>query len=91
MIKIAKQIGTQLVLVYIPSAPYENDYPLKRMSEWGRHNGVLVIDTLLALNEAAKKEKVYWTKDVHCNEKGYNVIVENVYRCILKNKLIESF
>jgi len=88
MLQIANKIGAQLMLVYIPSKPYENDYASKRLIEWGERNGVLVVNTLPAINNASLREKVYWTKDIHCTEAGYRVIAEIIYSELIEKKLI---
>lgn len=85
ILKIARRNNAKLAIVYFPLKPDEISYPLERLMNWGRKHNVLVIDPIFALIEAAKGEKVYWEKDVHCTEAGYRVIAETVY-----SKLIEA-
>ena len=90
MVAIANKIGAHIVFIYIPAKPYENDYAQQRLIAWGRNNGVLVVDTLSAINKASTKEKVYWTKDVHCTEAGYRVIAEEARAKLIKTRLIPA-
>ncbi|MBN2121064.1 MAG: SGNH/GDSL hydrolase family protein [Candidatus Omnitrophica bacterium] len=80
MISVAKKARAQIAFIYIPSETQEKEYARRRLRAWGQKQGVLVIDTLPALRNAEKDEKVYWEQDIHCTQEGYRVIAETVFR-----------
>jgi len=48
------------------------------------------VDNERAFAELKNKEEYFAFDKVHCNEKGYGIMAENLYKCIKENNLIEQ-
>ena len=91
MIKIAEQIKSKMIIVHIlQSGPWDRsrEYPAERLASLCENNGIGFIDVLPAMRSASTRGSLYWEKDGHCNENGYEVIAETVYSELGKDKVI---
>jgi lysophospholipase L1-like esterase len=91
MIALARQMSANIVFIHIPQmAPWDEtaSYPANRLAAWCERRDVPFIDVLPAMREAAKKHKIYYEKDGHCNSDGYHAIAEAIYAGLLNKKLV---
>jgi hypothetical protein len=91
MIALARQMNADIVFIHIPQmAPWDEtaSYPAKRLAAWCERRDIPFIDVLPAMQEAAKKHKIYYEKDGHCNPEGYRVIAEAIQSELLNKRLV---
>jgi len=88
IIEIAKK---PVVIIHIPQDNLNNknaSYPAERLSNFCKKSGCYFIDTLPAMREASKTQRLYWKRDGHCNSVGYKIIAETIYSQLLENNLV---
>jgi len=94
MIRRAQKRGIKVILQSYPDYQIRYRHINTVLKEVAQKNRVVFIDNECIFNKLALKGKHkdnYFAFDkIHCNEKGYSVMAENIYSCILENKLIES-
>jgi lysophospholipase L1-like esterase len=91
MIKIANQANIPIVFIHIPQiGPWDDSssYPARRLSDFCSKQGVIFIDVLPAMKEAAKQDVLYWEIDGHCNGAGYRVIAETIFSTLTEKGLV---
>lgn len=92
MIKIANKIKAKMIIVHIPQrGPWNKskEYPAERLANFCKKNGIGFIDVLPAMKSASQlNNNLYWEKDGHCNEHGYEVIAKAIYSELIKNYCI---
>ena len=91
MAAIARSIDAKFVIIHIPQGYLDKEmcaYPASRLARLAERIGAVLVDTLPALREAAKKETVYWKKDGHCTPAGYRVIAETIYARLAEANLV---
>jgi lysophospholipase L1-like esterase len=91
MIALARQMSVNIAFIHIPQmAPWDEttSYPPLRLAEWCARRQAPFIDVTPAMREAAKKRKIYYEKDGHCNPDGYRAIAEAIYAGLLNKKLL---
>ncbi|MCH8902452.1 MAG: hypothetical protein IIA45_00835 [Bacteroidetes bacterium] len=88
MRKLTKTIGAKMAVIYIPGkGPYRDhhNYAVKRISDWCEANDALFINTLPAMKQYDGAEKLYFEKDVHYTEVGYELVAETIYNTLIIN------
>jgi hypothetical protein len=92
MLTLTRSIDAQLVVIHIPERALFRPgvtYPAERLGRWAATHGAAFIDTLPALQAAAKRgERLYWPVDPHCNAAGYQVIADTVTDALVAKGLV---
>ena len=89
--ELAGRVGATLVIVHIsdnlPGHLHRGD-PAMRLAAWCTEHGIPFIDTLPAMQRAEAAERLYWSKDAHCNAAGYRVIADVLYDELTRRALV---
>lgn len=88
MIKIYKLNNVNVIICSYPLGGYEGLYYVHKTIH--EKFGIPFVDNFKTFKELPNKE-VYFSTSVpnHPNDKGYRVVAENIFKCIIENRLIE--
>jgi len=70
-----------------PTSTCKNLYNIQR--NLANKFGILFVDNVALFNKLPNIREYFSCDDEHPNEKGYKFLAENIYNCILENKLIK--
>jgi hypothetical protein len=91
IVGIADAIKAHVVLMHIPQqGPWDekHSYPALRLGEWSARNGVTFVDTLPAMKEASKVNRLYYEVDGHCRPAGHEVIAQTLFEKLTGEQLV---
>ena len=88
---ISNKIFAKTAIIHIPQSNpsvASHAYPSQRLLSWCTHNNISFIDTLPALKNYSGSEELYYPKDGHCTQFGYEIIAKVIFEYLDSNHLV---
>ena len=87
MVEVCRINGVKIIISNYPrSGGKEQDAVHKKIAT---QFNIPFVDNLSTFDNLANLDKYLWKDKWHPNELGYEIVAENIYRCIIDNNLVE--